>query len=112
MSSNDFPEELSYTDDHEWVTIAPGADLQRLRAEVETWCADDARVLTRGDAGELMAPVADRNLGRIGDLVLAARGGCGIADSRWMSENQRRLIGAHGSLSDDERDIPLVVERV
>lgn len=27
MSSNAFPEELSYTDDHEWVTIAPGADL-------------------------------------------------------------------------------------
>ena len=91
--------------------FAPGADLQRLRGHVESWCAGEARVLTREDAAELMAPVADANRGRIGDLVLAARGSCGIADSRWMSENQRRLIGAHGSLSDAERDIPLVVDR-
>lgn len=72
----------------------------------------DALVLTREDAigRGWFGPVEDRVLPRIGDVVVAATGPVAlVASTRFPQE--AGLIGLHGSMSDDEMAIPLLVDR-
>ncbi|HET8598902.1 MAG TPA: nucleotide pyrophosphatase/phosphodiesterase family protein [Segeticoccus sp.] len=78
-----------------------------------TWqgrVGDRAQVRTREEAVALgwFGAVADRVVPRIGDLVIAMGDGFAVVDSRFMRPQIIRLLGVHGSLSDDELGIPLL----
>jgi hypothetical protein len=47
-------------------------------------------------------------LPRIGDVIVAARKRIAYYDSRPTDQSARGMIGQHGSLTDDERRIPLL----
>lgn len=53
-------------------------------------------------------PVDDRVLGRIGDVVIAAAEPFVFVDSRTAAAHELKLIGQHGSLTDDEQIVPLL----
>jgi len=79
-----------------------------------TWRAtlgDDFWVLTRDDAVEagLYGPVADHVRPLLGDVVVAARGDHALLDSRVMPAPMRALVGLHGSVTEDELSVPLLV---
>lgn len=52
--------------------------------------------------------VDDRVTGRIGDVVVAGRSPFAFVDSRMGTGQELRLIGQHGSLTDDEQQVPLM----
>lgn len=82
---------------------------------VAVWCRelqDDAWVLSRDEAeaaGWFGPQVDDVVRARIGDVVVAARGPVAVLDSRWMPAQLLGLLGMHGSLTDAERLVPLLV---
>jgi hypothetical protein len=87
-----------------------GGDRQRV---TDAWRAAEGQrawVLTRDEAiaAGLYGPVADEVRGRIGDLVVAARSGVVYYDGREANRAPERMIGQHGSLSDEETRVPLV----
>ncbi|HEY6113089.1 MAG TPA: hypothetical protein VIV37_03210, partial [Gaiellaceae bacterium] len=45
---------------------------------------------------------------RIGDVVVAARAGIAYYDDRLADKAAQRMIGQHGSLTDQERTVPLL----
>lgn len=53
-------------------------------------------------------PVDAQNLARIGDLIVAMRDNFAVVDSRRARPEFLRLVGLHGSLSDDEVAIPVL----
>lgn len=53
-------------------------------------------------------PVTDGVLPRIGDLVVAMRGGATVLDSRHLRPQVLRLRGHHGSLTAEEMLVPLL----
>jgi type I phosphodiesterase/nucleotide pyrophosphatase len=72
---------------------------------------DDALVLSREEATERgwFGVVEDRVAPRIGDVVVASLGPvCLVASRRFP--NEAGLIGLHGSLTDDEMLIPLLID--
>jgi predicted AlkP superfamily pyrophosphatase or phosphodiesterase len=81
-----------------------------------TWTdvlGDRAWIATRDEAvnaGWFGPVVADRVRGRIGDLVVAARGETAIVRSR-AEPTASRLLAHHGSLTPDEQLIPLLTFR-
>ncbi len=68
------------------------------------WVLDRAQAIAAGWFG----PVARRNLGRIGDVLVAAAGSFALVDSRTAAPQVLRLIGQHGSLTTAEQRIPLL----
>jgi len=46
---------------------------------------------------------------RLGDVLVAAFGSFGLVDSRTAAPHALRLIGQHGSLTEAEQLIPLLV---
>ncbi|MEV5961099.1 nucleotide pyrophosphatase/phosphodiesterase family protein [Kribbella sp. NPDC051952] len=72
---------------------------------------DKALVLSRDDAVARgwFGAVEDRVAPRIGDVVVAALGPVALVASR-RSPDEAGLIGQHGSLTDDEMAIPLLVD--
>jgi hypothetical protein len=52
-------------------------------------------------------PVHERNVARIGDLVVAMRENFAIVDSRRARPQLLALIGLHGSLTPEECAVPL-----
>jgi predicted AlkP superfamily pyrophosphatase or phosphodiesterase len=73
---------------------------------------DHAWVLTRDeaiDAGWFGPKVADSVRGRIGDLVVAARGGSAITRSK-VEPRMSQLTGQHGSLTPEDQLIPLLTK--
>jgi hypothetical protein len=81
---------------------------------VETWRAilgDRAEVLTRGEAigRGWFGAVDPVVLPRIGDVVVACRGTSAVLSTDGFPY-ETRLIGMHGSLTDDEMLIPLLVD--
>ncbi|GGS34741.1 alkaline phosphatase family protein [Actinokineospora fastidiosa] len=94
------------------VYTEPGA-LDDVRARWSGVLGDRAWVATRDEAiarGWFGPRVEDRVRPRIGDVVVAARGGLGVVRSaaeRWLSA----LPGQHGSLTAEEQFVPLLVVR-
>jgi hypothetical protein len=79
-----------------------------------TWRAtlgDSAEVLTRAEAigNGWFGPVDPAVLPRIGDIVVACRGTSAVLSTDGFPY-ENRLIGMHGSLTDDEMLIPLLVD--
>ena len=71
---------------------------------------DRAEVLTREAAVERgwFGPVTEAVLPRLGDVVVAARGDLAMFSSKDFSY-EMTLVGLHGSLTDDEMTIPILV---
>jgi hypothetical protein len=71
----------------------------------------DALVLSREQAVELgwFGPVEDRVAPRLGDVVVASLGPIALVASRRYPQ-EAGLIGLHGSLTDDEMAIPLLID--
>ncbi|MET3805487.1 putative AlkP superfamily pyrophosphatase or phosphodiesterase [Nakamurella sp. UYEF19] len=71
---------------------------------------DRAWVRTRGQAISQgwFGAVDERVVGRIGDVVVAARDQFAFVDSRTATPQELKLIGQHGSLTDVEQMIPLL----
>lgn len=93
--------------------LEPGATKSERDAVASVWQdseGDRAWVTTREDlvASGLLGPVADEVLPRIGDVVVAARKRVVYYDSRPADQSARRMIGQHGSLTHDERTVPLI----
>jgi hypothetical protein len=45
---------------------------------------------------------------RIGDVLVAARAGIAYYDDREADKGPQKMIGQHGSLTDEERVVPLI----
>lgn len=88
---------------------APGAAPEVLATWTEL-LGDAALVLSREEAIEAgwFGPVEDRVSPRIGDLVVAMRGGATVLDSRAQRPEFLALRGHHGSLTAAEMAIPLL----
>ncbi|WP_460795549.1 alkaline phosphatase family protein [Microbacterium sp. GXF0217] len=70
-----------------------------------------ADVATRAEAiaSGLFGPrVTEAAASRIGDLVLAARGNRALYDGTAADQRSRGMIGQHGSLTPEERQVPLI----
>lgn len=69
-----------------------------------------AWVLTRDEAigAGLFGTVAPEVRDRIGDVVVAARGRYAYYDDRETDKRPQRMVGQHGSLTDEERTVPLL----
>ncbi|MEW1708029.1 nucleotide pyrophosphatase/phosphodiesterase family protein [Microbacterium sp. NPDC089190] len=85
----------------------------RADAMASRWKSDEAArawVLTRDEAiaAGLFGPVDDEVRERIGDVVVAARGRFAYYDDREVDKRPQRMIGQHGSLTDEERTVPLL----
>jgi len=68
-------------------------------------------VLSRDEAigaGLFGAVVDDAVAGRIGDVLVAARAGIAYYDDRVADKGPQRMVGQHGSLTDEERVVPLL----
>ena len=71
---------------------------------------DRGTVLTRAEAvsAGLFGPVRERNLPRIGDLIVIGEAGFGIVDSERDTPAALSLLGHHGGVTPDELEIPLL----
>lgn len=67
--------------------------------------------MTRDEAvgAGLFGPLADHVEERIGDVVVAMTGRATVVDSRTQSAQALGLVGVHGSLTDEELQVPLLV---
>ncbi|WP_029145514.1 alkaline phosphatase family protein [Microbacterium luticocti] len=79
----------------------------------EVWQAAESHrswVLGRDEAiaAGLFGPVADGVRDRIGDVLVAARAGIAYYDDREHDKGPQKMIGQHGSLTEQERVVPLV----
>ncbi|MGH8894866.1 MAG: alkaline phosphatase family protein [Actinomycetes bacterium] len=76
---------------------------------------DDFWVLSRDDAvaAGLYGPVVDeRVLPLIGDVVAVARKDSAVVDPRVLPDSVLGLVGLHGSVTDDELVVPLLVRHI
>lgn len=81
-----------------------------------TWreeLGEDALVLTREEAVEAgwFGPVREGVAGRVGDLVVAMLEDATVLDSSLLRPEVLRLRGHHGSVTDAETAVPLLVHR-
>lgn len=93
----------------------PGAGAAaELAARFAEVLGDRAWVRTRGEAVAegWFGPVDARVEPRIGDVLIAARGDFALIDSELMHERALALIGHHGSLTEEEQIVPLLVRRL
>lgn len=67
-------------------------------------------VLSRDEAIEagVFGVVAPEVRERIGDVVVAARAGVAYYDDRLDDKGPQNMVGQHGSLTDEERTVPLI----
>lgn len=90
-----------------------GLSADARRSLVERWReAEGARawVLTRDEAVDagLFGSVDEAVRPRIADLLVAARSGIAYYDTREPDRKAERMIGQHGSLTDEETRVPLL----
>lgn len=80
----------------------------------EVWRASESSrswVITRDEAiaAGLFGPVVDIAVrDRIGDVLVAPRAAVAYYDDRLFDKAAQKMIGQHGSLTDEERTVPLV----
>ena len=82
-------------------------------AVLEAWRASESArswVMTRDEAIDagLFGAVAPEVRDRIGDVLVAARSGVAYYDDRLADKAPQRMVGQHGSLTDEERTVPLI----
>lgn len=87
----------------------PGAE----RSVLTRWRdAESGRswVLSRTEAieADLFGDVAGEVEPRIGDVIVAARSGIAYYDDRLEDKGAQRMVGQHGSLTNEERAVPLI----
>ncbi|MGA7149252.1 MAG: nucleotide pyrophosphatase/phosphodiesterase family protein [Microbacterium sp.] len=80
---------------------------------LQTWrAAEESRswVVSRDDliASGLMGAVAEPVRERIGDVVVATRSGVVYYDDRLSDKGPQNMVGQHGSLTPEERIVPLL----
>lgn len=80
---------------------------------LEAWRASEGGrswVFSRTEAIELglFGPVALEVRERIGDVLVAARAGVAYYDDRLDDKGAQRMVGQHGSLTTEERIVPLL----
>jgi hypothetical protein len=83
------------------------AALQRWRIASES----DADVLSGAEAitaGLFGARVTPDAVSRIGDLVVIARGNRAFYDGTLEDQRARAMIGQHGAISPEERQVPYI----
>ncbi|WP_295854610.1 alkaline phosphatase family protein [uncultured Microbacterium sp.] len=85
----------------------------RADAVASVWRESEAArawVMTRDEAiaADLFGVVDDDVRPRIGDVLVAARGRFAYYDDREADKRPRRMVGQHGSLTDEERTVPLL----
>ncbi|NHI17173.1 alkaline phosphatase family protein [Microbacterium excoecariae] len=86
---------------------ADPADIARAWAEDSGPAADVSLGSAAVDAG-LFGPVAPGVRGRIGDVLVAARGAWAFYDDRLEDKRPQRMIGQHGSTTPEEMTVPLI----
>lgn len=69
-----------------------------------SWVFSRAELEASGLIGAVDAAVAPR----IGDVIVAARAGVAYYDDRLSDRAPQKMIGQHGSLTDEERTVPLI----
>ncbi|MBH0054085.1 alkaline phosphatase family protein [Salinibacterium sp. SWN167] len=69
-----------------------------------SWVASRDAAIAAGWFGEVAPDVG----ARIGDIIVAARKGIAYYDSRVTNNSGRKMIGQHGSWSDEELRVPLL----
>ncbi|WP_243074851.1 alkaline phosphatase family protein [Microbacterium sp. SS28] len=89
------------------------AEPGRADAVLEAWRVSESGrswVLSRDEAIEagLFGAVADDVRERIGDVLVAARAAVAYYDDRLADKAPQKMIGQHGSLTDEERTVPLI----
>jgi len=77
------------------------------------WLASESArswVMTRDEAVDagLFGPVAEAVRERIGDVVVAARSAVAYYDDRLTDKGPQKMVGQHGSLTAEERVVPLL----
>ena len=82
-------------------------------AVLERWRAGESGrswVLGREEAvaAGLFGTVSPEVLPRIGDVLVAARSGIAYYDDRLEDKGAQRMVGQHGSLTAEERSVPLI----
>ena len=82
-------------------------------AVLERWrAAESGRSWVLGreeaDAAGLFGKVSPEVRARIGDVLVAARSGIAYYDDRLEDKGAQRMIGQHGSLTVEERSVPLI----
>lgn len=80
---------------------------------LERWRSAEAGrswVLSREEAiaADLFGPVDPDVAPRIGDVIVAARSGIAYYDDRLEDKGAQRMVGQHGSLTAEERTVPLI----
>lgn len=91
--------------------LEPEADLAAVTAR---WRADlegVADVVTRDEAvraGLFGVVVTDAAAARIGDLLAVARGSWALYDGTAADQRSRGMVGQHGALTPEERQVPLI----
>ncbi|WP_109212202.1 MULTISPECIES: nucleotide pyrophosphatase/phosphodiesterase family protein [Microbacterium] len=69
-----------------------------------SWVLSRAELEASGLVGAVDPAVA----GRLGDIIVAARSGVAYYDDRLADKAPQKMIGQHGSLTDEERVVPLI----
>jgi hypothetical protein len=87
----------------------PGAaatvlDAWRASESGRSWVASRAEAIGAG----LFGPVDDDVRERIGDVLVAPRSGIAYYDDRLSDKASQKMIGQHGSLTPEERTVPLI----
>ena len=91
--------------------LQPGVDTGVAAAAWRAVTEGAADVSTRAEAiaAGLFGPtVSDAAASRIGDLVVAARGNRALYDGMAEDQRGRGMIGQHGGLTPEERQVPLI----
>lgn len=91
----------------------PGLGEVERTALVERWRAAEgsrAWVLTRAEAIDagLFGEVDEEVRPRIADLIVAARAGIAYYDRRSADRKAERMVGQHGSMTDEESRVPFI----
>ncbi len=69
-----------------------------------SWVLSRSEAIEAGLFGEVAHDVAPR----IGDVIVAARSGIAYYDDRLEDKGAQRMVGQHGSLTNEERTVPLI----
>jgi hypothetical protein len=91
---------------------ATAEDVDQIAQRYRSVVHDRAHVLTKQEAldANLFGPVDPRVKPMIGDVIVMARGRVTIVNSNAQTEGARHMPGVHGSHTEMERRIPLIMD--